>query len=461
MKIRLLQTFITLAFLATIRQVVAQGSLDASFNTGSGAEDDVQTLAVQSDGKIIAAGLFYDINGTTNSLGVARLNTNGIVDATFNPGTSVDFGINSVAIQSDGKIILVGGFTQYQGTSRNGITRINADGSLDTTFDPGTGVNDQISSIAIQSDGKAVIAGYFTTYNGTARSGIARLNADGTLDTTFNPGAGVNFAVDSVNVLINGQVLIGGGFTTYNGTTRRGVARINSNGSVDTGFNPGTISANDLVRIAIAQPDGKVVVGGDFTKFDNVSRNSITRLNADGTLDTTFNPGTGANGSVMALAVQPNGKLLMGGNFTTVNTISLPGIARLLSNGAVDTNFNPGTGANGNVEALALQNDGKVVLGGSFTTINSQSDVDLARLLLNDPQPVQIVTRITNLVGNFVLNWPATLNAVYRAEYKTSLATGNWTPLSPYVTAVGSTAVLTNNPAGDQQRYYRIAWLPF
>ena len=459
--------FVRLAALAGVTSVLnaslatfAQGSLD-SFNTGTGAEDAVQTLAVQSDGKIIAAGLFYNINGTANSLGIGRLNTDGSVDSSFNPGTSVDFGINSVAIQTDGKIILGGGFTQYQGTSRNGITRINANGLLDTTFNPGSGVNDQINSVALQPDGKVVIGGNLTTYNGTARSGIARVNTNGSLDTTFNPGAGVNLAIDSVSVLTNGQILIAGGFTTYNSVSRRGVARINSNGSLDTTFNPGTVSVDNLVRVAVAQPDGKVIIGGDFATFNNISRNRIARLNADGTLDTTFDPGTGANASVMALAIQPNGKLLVGGSFTTMNSASLPHIVRLLPNGAVDTNFNPGTGANGNVQALAMQNDGKVVLGGTFTTFNGQSDVRLARLLLNDPPPVSIITGITNSGGNVVLNWPATKNAVYRADYKSSLANVNWTPLSPYVTALGSIASTTNNPAGDPQRYYRIAWLPF
>src|SRR5882757_4433916 len=123
---------------AVMQPAAAQGSLDSSFSTGSGAEDAVQALAVQSNGRIIAAGLFYNVNGTANSLAIARLNTNGSVDSSFNPGTSVNFGINSVAIQSDGKMILGGGFTQYQGTSRNGITRINANGSLDTSFNPGT-----------------------------------------------------------------------------------------------------------------------------------------------------------------------------------------------------------------------------------------------------------------------------------------------------------------------------------
>lgn len=460
MKIRLLQKLIVLALWATEHQGVAQGSLD-SFNTGTGAEDAVQTLAVQSDGKIIAAGLFFNINGTANSLGIARLNTNGSVDGSFNPGTSVDYGINSVAIQTDGKIILVGGFTQYQGTSRNGITRINANGLLDTTFNPGSGVNAQINSVAMQTDGKAVIGGNLTTYNGTARSGIARVNSNGSLDTTFNPGAGVNFAIDSVSVLTNGQILIAGGFTTYNGVNRRGVARINSNGPLDTTFNPGTVSVDNLVRVALAQPDGKVIIGGDFATFNNISRNRIARLNADGTLDTTFNPGTGANGSVLNLAIQPNGKILVGGSFTTMNSVSCSHIARLLSTGAVDSNFNPGTGANGDVQALALQNDGKVISGGAFTTFNGQADVRLARLLLSDPPPVSIIIGITNSAGNFVLNWPATKNAVYRADYKSTLTDANWTPLSPYVTALGSTVAMTNNPAGDPQRYYRIAWLPF
>jgi len=112
-----------LILLAGINLLSAQGSLDPGFSTGSGAEDAVQTLAVQSDGKIIAAGLFFNINGAANSLGIGRLNTNGVVDTTFNPGTSVDFGISSVAVQSDGKIILGGGFTMYQGASRNGSRR--------------------------------------------------------------------------------------------------------------------------------------------------------------------------------------------------------------------------------------------------------------------------------------------------------------------------------------------------
>jgi uncharacterized delta-60 repeat protein len=159
MKTKPARLFALLALMGSIHHAAAQGSLDSFFNTGTGAEDAVQAVAVQSDGKIVVAGLFNDINGTANSLGIARLNTNGVVDTGFNPGTSVDFGINSVAIQTDGKIIVGGGFTQYQSTSRNGIARINASGAIDTNFNPGTGVNDQIASVALQSDGKVWIGG--------------------------------------------------------------------------------------------------------------------------------------------------------------------------------------------------------------------------------------------------------------------------------------------------------------
>jgi uncharacterized delta-60 repeat protein len=247
----------------------------------------------------------------------------------------------------------------------------------------------------------------------------------------------------------------------YNGSSRRGIARVNTNGSLDTLFNPGSVSVDNEILTLALQPDNKVIIGGDFTTFNTISRTHIARLNTNGTLDTTFNPGSGADAPVMAVAVQPNGKILMGGSFGTVNSFSRSRIARLLANGTVDTNFNPGTGVDNAVEALALQTDGKVVLGGLFTNFNGHATTNLARVLLKDPPPVPIVTRITNSTGNLALNWPATKNAVYRADYRPSLTTTNWTPLLPYVTAFGNTAALTNNPGADPQRYYRIAWLPF
>ncbi|MEM6321521.1 MAG: delta-60 repeat domain-containing protein, partial [Bacteroidota bacterium] len=164
---------------------------------------------------------------------------------------------------------------------------LSQDGSLDTSFDPGSGTNATVQSVAVQSDGKVLIGGDFTTVNGTSRARIARLNADGSLDTSFDPGSGTNGDVQSVAVQSDGKVLIGGFFTTVDGTGRRRIARLNADGSLDTSFDPGS-GTNATVQSVAVQSDGKVLIGGDFTSVDGTSRNSIARLNADGSLDTSF-----------------------------------------------------------------------------------------------------------------------------------------------------------------------------
>ena len=459
MKRKLVRVFTVLVSLATICQSGAQGTLDASFGTGRGAQDAVQALAVQPDGKIMVVGNFDDINGTTNSLGIARLNTNGTVDKGFHPGKSVDFAIYAVAIQPDGKIIIGGGFTMYQGASRNGLARINPDGSLDSTYSPGSGVNDLITSIAMQPDRKAVIAGYFTTYNGTARSGIARINTNGILDTTFNPRAGVDYAVDSVVVQTDGKILLGGGFTTYNGASRRGVARLNASGLVDTAFVPYGTSVDNLVRVVAAQPDGKVLIGGDFTSFNGVSRSGIARLNVNGTLDTSFNPGTGANGSVYSLAVQPNGKILVAGSFSLFGGVPHTNIARLLPNGALDVNFS--TGADAAVVAVALQPDGKAVIGGQFRSINAASNVRLARLLLSDTAPAPDISAFSISGGSPTLTWTSAASSIYRIDFTPSLSPASWTAFVPNIIATNSTASFADTAPAAPQRFYRVASLPY
>jgi uncharacterized delta-60 repeat protein len=129
-------------------------------------------------------------------------------------------------VQSDGKILIGGDFTFYDGTGRNRIARLDAGGSLDASFNPGTGASDYLNSIAAQSNGRILIGGHFTSYNGTGRNRIARLNANGTLDTSLNPGTGANDRVLSIAVLSDGRILIGGEFTSYNGTGRSYIALI-------------------------------------------------------------------------------------------------------------------------------------------------------------------------------------------------------------------------------------------
>ena len=157
--------------------------------------------------------------------------------------------------------------------------RLNADGSLDTSFNPGSGANSVVTSIALQPDNKIIIGGEFTSYNGTARNYIARLNADGSLDTSFNPGSGANSTVYSVALQPDNKIIIGGEFTSYNGTARNRLARLNADGSLDTSFNPGSGASNTVYSIAL-QPDNKIIIGGYFTSYNGTDRNRLARLNA-------------------------------------------------------------------------------------------------------------------------------------------------------------------------------------
>jgi uncharacterized delta-60 repeat protein len=361
-----------------IARLNADGSLDTSFDPGAGADSAVRSIVVQADRKVLVGGDFTTVDGVTQAH-IARLNADGSLDAGFSTGSGVSSPVYSLAVQADGKVLIGGSFTTVDGTLRNRIARLNADGSLDTSFDPGTGANSWITTLAAQADGKVIIGGNFTTVDGVARIRIARLNADGSLDTGFDPGTGANAIVNTVTVQADGKVLVGGAFATMDGVARNRIARLNADGALDTGFDPGT-GADHTVWSVVLQVDGKVLMGGDFTTVDGVGRNRIARLNGDGTLDVGFDPGTGASNQVQAVAVQPNGKVLIGGYFTSVDGTGRNRIARLNADGSLDTTFDPGTGADNAVRAVAVQPDGKVLVGGAFATIDGVARIRIARL---------------------------------------------------------------------------------
>jgi uncharacterized delta-60 repeat protein len=387
-KIATLASFALLVMLALPTVLVAQpGTLDATFNPGTGANNLIWSVVYQPDGRVLIGGEFTSYNGTAMNR-IARLNADGSLDGSFNPGTGVADRIFSIANQPDGKVLIGGEFTSYNGTAMNRIARLNADGSLDGSFNPGTGTNGTIFSIASQPDGKVLIGGVFATYNGTPRNNIARLNADGSLDGSFDPGTGANNLIWSVVYQPDGRVLIGGDFTSYNGTARNYIARLNADGSLDVGFNPGT-GANDGIRSVAYQP-GKVLISGFFTAYNGTARNRIARLNFDGSLDGSFDPGTGANNLIWSVVYQPDGKVLIGGGFTTYNGTARNNIARLNADGSLDVSFNPGTGANDPIRSVAYQ-PGKVLISGFFTAYNGTARNRIARVN-GDPQPPTITS---------------------------------------------------------------------
>lgn len=374
----LISFFIAVVILIT--SAIAQpGSIDLTFNPGTGANSSVYASAVQSDGKVIIGGQFTSFNGTTINR-IARLNTDGTLDNTFDPGTGVDNTIYTISVQSDGKIIIGGDFTTVNGTGRNRIARLNSDGSLDVSFTIGSGASGIVYSTAIQSDGKIVIAGNFSGFNGTTRYYIARLNSDGSLDSGFTPGTSHNSYIQSIAIQTDGKIITAGNFTLFSGGSSNYIARLNTDGTADNSFDPGS-GTNAIIYSAAIQPDGKIILGGNFTMLNGNTANYVTRLNSDGSADNSFNSaGSGANASVRTVSLEDNDQIVIGGSFTTYNGNSSNRIAVLNPDGAAYIGFNSGTGANNVVLTTVVQSTREIVAGGVFTSYNGTARNRIARI---------------------------------------------------------------------------------
>ena len=453
----LLAGVLTLTYVAPVSAAGA-GSIDPTFNPGGAGvfgprfeiQWTVRAFAFQPDGKIIVGGNFEIYNGDAAAPDrVMRLNANGTLDTTFNPGgAGTDGSVRGLALLPDGKILVGGFFTAYNGDAAapDGILRLNADGTLDTTFNPGgAGADAGVASFVLQPDGKILIGGSFTSYNGAAAAPdyVLRLNADGTRDTSFNPsGAGANDSVASVALQPDGKVIVGGNFTGYNGNAAAPdrLVRLNADGTLDATFNPGGAGASGTMYALAVQPDGKIVVVGDFTTYNGevAAPDRVIRLNADGTLDTTFNPGgTGANDIVFKVALQSNGKVVIGGAVSSYNgNAAAPDhVARLNADGTLDATFNPGgAGTNDTVHGLALQPDGKVLIGGNFTGYNGNELVPdhLIRLLGESNSVNQTIT----------VNTHAPANAAYGTSFTVAATSDSGLPVT-----YSSAGACTNNGA--------------
>lgn len=270
----------------------------------------VNSIISQPNGDFLISGSFVEVNKKPRN-GIARLTTHGRLDENFNPNPDPQADgsnatIFSMAPQADGKIVVAGRFASVGGEARSNIARLNADGSLDTAFNPGT--DGEIRKIALQADGKILVGGFFTNVGGQPRNRMARLNADGTVDMAFNPNA-ADSGVWSMAVQADGKIVVGGGFSNMGGQPRNRIARLNADGTLDATFNP---DASDSVHSIVVQADGKIVIGGAFTKIGGQDRNRLAILNANGTVD-AFK--ADIDKAVYAVLIQSDGKFLAAGDF--------------------------------------------------------------------------------------------------------------------------------------------------
>ncbi|MGI4866625.1 MAG: choice-of-anchor D domain-containing protein [Janthinobacterium lividum] len=359
-----------------------------AFNVGgSGFDAEVKTLLALPDGRRLAGGNFSTYNGQPCPARLVRLLANGTLDPSFNPGgAGFNNSVATLLLQPDGKILVGGSFTSYNGSAaaNDGVVRLLADGTLDPAFNAGgsgfgtgsTGSPAGVSVLVLQN-GKIVVGGGFARYNGfVCPNNLMRLNADGSYDNSFNSFSGslggFNAGVTGVVALPSGQLLAVGGFAAYNSVaTGYGIARLSADGALDATFT--RRSFNSTVYTILLEPSGTVLVGGGFSSYNGLDcPDALVRLDTNGVLQ-AFNSGAGFRtsnfaGYVMSLAVQPDGKVLVGGGFDNYNSQPVGGVVRLSASGVLDVAFNGGRGAFGNVvQAIVVEVDGQLLVGGSFT----------------------------------------------------------------------------------------------
>jgi uncharacterized delta-60 repeat protein len=375
----------------------------------------VYHIATQNTGKLIIGGYFSAYNNISKH-NIARLNTDLTLDQTFTYSGNNQGG-NGLAIQpSDNKIVVVSSTPMFAGTS-SCVTRLLQDGGIDSGFNVGgTGTaglsgrsNNTGYAVALQSDGKILVGGDFYYYNGQQRFGIARLLPTGALDPSFVPtelNAYYWSVVQYILIQPDGRILLLGRFSIPSGSTNviKNILRLNANGTLDSSFLAGNTDGSvyyenmnisifgPLTRM-ILQPDGKIVVVGGFTKYNGINVNSIVRLGSNGQIDPTFNVTYGTDRGINDVLMEPGTmKIIIGGEFNTFNGQPVKKMIRLNPNGTLDPTFSIGEGTTdlpgaGNcslcsnyIKVFKRQTDGKIIVGGDFITFNGLSAGNITRI---------------------------------------------------------------------------------
>lgn len=464
----------------------------------------VKTLLLQGDSLLITGGRFKQYKQETRLMALSRIRTDGTLDTTiFVKQAAFNSLVNGMAVQQDQKVIAVGSSYFYNNAASPRIVRLNTDGQRDTSFHVGIGFNNTASCVVVQPDGKIIVGGRFTAYHDTLRSALVRLNPDGSLDNSFNIGTGFyantfnNFYSDiyALVLLPNGQLLVGGDFKAYNGTSVRGLVRLNADGSLDNSLFSGFDPFSAIVTTLAVQNDGKILVGGSFQTYNGLQAESLIRLNADGTADASFDqsgtalqyytpPGTNMTygSAVSVIKVQQDGKILVGGSFLMYNNTLVNNLVRLNANGSRDLSFNnSGSGFYmmpetfsyynwGAVTDLYIQPDQKIIAVGMFQKYNGSPLQNLVRLntdgsmdpvfrpvagdnstyAYNDDYAPHIINKIVALANNQVViggEFPD-CNKVVRGNIARLNNAGAFTPVSLVVSTVNNVPAVINQVQG-------------
>ena len=370
----------------TSAQTVA---VDPTFNPGgAGADGTITDMQVLSNGNIMIAGYFGSYNGTSR-IQTARLSADGILDPSYVPvspaaGATGPWQTTAMVAQSDGKVVIANGGNLCSDCQNVPlIKRYNADGSIDAGFYVGSsgGYNSWIWDLALDpATLKIYAAGNILGY--TQSSGVfdvVRLQTTGVPDPAYitqNTGAPAPLCLIPQ---VSGKVMTAG---------TGPMKRLSNTGSIDATFGTGSMGPSGAdINCAVQQPDGKFLVAGSFTTYNGIARKHLARLNADGSLDTSFDPGVGPDNAITAMALRSDGKILIAGEFSTYSGTARARLALLNADGGLDNTFVPGTGPNGTVTSIIPLAGEKILLAGWMTAYDGVPVGRILRLNGNVPQP--------------------------------------------------------------------------
>jgi uncharacterized delta-60 repeat protein len=444
------------------RSMGQPASLDSSFNPLLNPGAQVYAVAVQTNGQILIGGIFTSIGGTpvTN---IARLNQDGTLDSRFDPLAAADLGyVSAIAVQTDGKVVIGGAFASSAGITPVNLARLNTNGTVDSSFDRSLSIDNAVNAALVQADGKILFGGAFQIVDAVQRRNVARLHPDGTLDVGFDAcvASSSGSGATGLALLSDEKILMSGRFTFSVGAFRDGVARLQPNGNLDPVYaTPPGVNPRGTVYSLVARADGKAFLGGDFRSFYAMPRGGVVLLTTNGLPDTSFNPGAGINNGAAnyALALQSDGKIILAGDFTEYNGQIKYRLARVNPDGSLDATFEAGFGANDSIGAIVLQSDRKILVAGKFSSFNGVPRNGIARLYgdyrtsrLEPPRPLEN--------GQFELTFYGETQIRYALSGSTNLV--DWISFTN-LTGTGSAMPVVDPTAGPlPRRFYRAVSLP-
>ena len=341
----------------------------------------INNMVLQPNGKLLISGEPSKIENIRVE-GVSRLDEMGAPDQSFTPPVmGTNDAVSAILLNGDGSIVIGGQFINATAVAQHYLVGLEADGFFDPQdgwFKP-TMLDHSVFCLSPDENGNMLVGGEFTDYGGSGKNALVRLNANGELDSSFSTPLPPASAVHSISVQADGKILIGGNFSiSLDDFEAKHFVRLLPNGQLDTNYCAGI---DDWVFATLALRDGGSLVGGVFKQLGDHTQKYLAKLSPDGQVDTGFAPDLGLLGWVYSMAEQADGKLLIGGEFTSIDDDEdVNHLARLNPDGNVDKSFEQGPGANESVKVLCLHPDGKIMIGGEFTEYNGEKRRHIARL---------------------------------------------------------------------------------